>query len=129
MAYQRGRLLEILGRRTEALEIYAQLAAANEEAWFLRAHMGVIHASLGQVSAAMEIDRWLEAMRPAYEAGDVTTWRAGIAARLGDHERATALLAQARREGVPWTELHPIYHFYDALGEYEPFLELMEPKG
>ncbi|MEM7414048.1 MAG: protein kinase [Gemmatimonadota bacterium] len=129
LAYQRGRLLEVLGRRTEALEIYSDLYAANEEAWFLRAHMGVIHASLGQVSAAMEIDRWLAGLGVPYEVGDVTTWRAGIAARLGDQERATALLTQARQEGMPWTELNPIYHLHDALGEYEPFVALMEPQG
>lgn len=129
LAYQRGRLLEVLGRRTEAQEIYSALAAAHQDQWFLRAHMGVIHASLGQVSAAMEIDRWLAELSVPYEAGDITTWRAGIAARLGDHERATALLSQARQEGMPWTELHPIYHLYDALGEYEPFVALMEPQG
>jgi len=53
----------------------------------------------------------------------------GIAARLGDHERAAALLDQAREEGMYWTELHPVFHLYDAMSEYEPFLQAMSPRG
>jgi hypothetical protein len=63
------------------------------------------------------------------EAAQLTTWRAGIAARLGDHERATALLDQAREEGRYWTEIHPIFHLYDAMGDYEPFRVAMAPRG
>jgi len=129
LLYQKGRLLEILGKRTEALEIYSDLHAQHTDAWFLLAHMGVVHASLGQISDAMDVDRWLAEYEVPYGAGNVTSWRAGIAARLGDKERATALLVQARREGMSWTRLHPLFHLYDSMGEYQPFVEMMAPQG
>jgi hypothetical protein len=75
------------------------------------------------------VDRWLETLDIPYDRGGVTTWRAGIAARLGDHERATALLDQAREEGTYWTEIHPVFHLYDAMGNYEPFVHSMAPRG
>ena len=129
LLYQKGRLLEVLGQRSEALAIYQDLYEQTPEAWFLRAHMGVVHASLGHISEAMETDRWLQTLDQDYDEGNVTTWRAGIAARLGDLSRAVALLQQARQEGMAWTELHPLFHLYDAMGEYEPFVEMMAPQG
>jgi tetratricopeptide (TPR) repeat protein len=129
MLYQKGRLMEVLGERAEAIAIYFDLHERNPQAWFILAHMGVIHASLGQISDAMDVDRWLEERDLPWGGGDVTGWRAGIAAGLGDFERATALLQQARQEGMSWTEVHPHFHLYDAMGEYEPFLEMMAPQG
>jgi len=129
LAYQKGRLLEVLDDREQALSIYDELYEGRPEAWFVRAHMGVVLASLGRISDAMEIDRWLEAREAPYGAGEVTTWRAGIAAGLGDSERATALLQQARQEGMPWINTHGIFHLYDVMGEYQPFIDLMAPQG
>ena len=127
LLYQKGRLLEVLGERSEALEIYEELYQQTPEAWFLRAHMGVVHASLGHISEAMETDRWLAELEEPYQQGSVTTWRAGIAARLGDLAKGTALLQQARQEGMPWTEIHPLFHLYDAMGDYAPFVAMMAP--
>lgn len=129
LLYQKGRLLEVLGQRAEALAIYADLYEQTPDAWFLRAHMGVVHASLGHISEAMETDRWLQTLDVPYDQGSITTWRAGIAGRLGDLSRGTALLHQARQEGVAWADLHPLFHLYDAMGAYDPFMELMAPQG
>jgi hypothetical protein len=122
-------LLEVLGQRVEALAIYADLYEQTPDAWFLRAHMGVVHASLGHISEAMETDRWLQTLDVPYDQGSITTWRAGIVGRLGDLSRGTALLHQARQEGVAWADLHPLFHLYDAMGAYDPFMELMAPQG
>jgi tetratricopeptide (TPR) repeat protein/tRNA A-37 threonylcarbamoyl transferase component Bud32 len=129
LLYQRGRLFEIVGEPAEALAIYRELEEQRPEAWFFRAHSGVVLAQLGRISEAMDVDRWLETLDIPYDRGGVTTWRAGIAARLGDHERATALLDQAREEGTYWTEIHPVFHLYDAMGNYEPFVHSMAPRG
>jgi tetratricopeptide (TPR) repeat protein len=129
LLYQKGRLLEVIGEPERALEIYRTLLEESPDAWFFRAHAGVMLASLGRISEAMDTDRWLETLEIPHGEGQITAWRAGIAARLGDHERATALLDQAREEGMYWTEIHPVFHLYDALSEYEPFLEAMAPRG
>jgi tetratricopeptide (TPR) repeat protein len=129
LMYQRGRLLEVLGEPDEALAIYRDLQEQSPEAWFFRAHSGVVLAELGRISEAMDVDRWLETYEVPYGRGGATLWRAGIAARLGDHGRATALLDQAREEGTYWTEIHPVFHLYDAMGSYEPFVRSMEPRG
>ncbi len=91
--------------------------------------MGVLHASLGHVFEAMQTDRWLEARDEGFERGASTAWRAGIAARLGDLARGAALLEQARQEGMFWQYLHPLFHLYDAMGHYEPFVQSMGPRG
>ena len=129
LMYQKARLLEILGDEQEALEVVQALYEESPGVWFFRAHAGVLLASVGRISEAMDVDRWLETVEVPYEAAQVTTWRAGIAARLGDQARATALLDQAREEGRYWTEIHPIFHLYDALGDYEPFIRSMAPRG
>jgi tetratricopeptide (TPR) repeat protein len=129
LLYQKGRLLEILGERAEALAVFRGLYEENPEAWFFRAHAGVMLAGLGRISEAMETDRWLEELEVPYNSGQITTWRAGIAAGLGDDERAAALLDQAREEGMYWTEIHPVFHLYDAMRDYEPFLQAMAPRG
>lgn len=129
LVYQKARLLEIVEEPEGALALIEELHAESPDAWFFRAHAGVLQASLGRISEAMDTDRWLQTMEIPYEAAQITTWRAGIAARLGDHERATALLDQAREEGRYWTEIHPIFHLYDAMGDYEPFRAAMAPRG
>lgn len=129
LMYQKARLLEVLGEPSAALDIVDSLLEESPDAWFFRAHAGVLQASLGRISEAMDVDRWLETLEVPYQAAAITTWRAGIAARLGDHERATALLDQAREEGRYWTEIHPTFHLYDAMGDYEPFRRSMAPRG
>jgi tetratricopeptide (TPR) repeat protein len=129
LLYQKGRLLEVLGERQEALVIYADLYEQTPDAWFLRAHMGVVHASLGHISEAMQTDRWLQALDAPYQSGDVTSWRAGIAARLGDLQQAVALLEQSRQEGMSWTELHALFHLDESMGDYEGFRASMSPTG
>ncbi len=129
LRYQKGRLLEVLGDPLGALEIYEQLHVEHPHFWFFQAHLGVMYASLGRISDARDVDRWLSDFDEPFEEGEITRWRAGIAARLGDHERATALLGQARREGVYWGQLHPVFHLHDAMSDYGPFLELMAPQG
>ena len=128
LAYQKGRLLEVLGDERGALAIYEELYAQLPDAWFLRAHMGVIHATLGHISDAMQIDRWLQTLERPYQQGDVTAWRAGIASALGDLDRGTELLQRARREGVYWSDLHAVFHLHDAMDEHRPFLRAMSPQ-
>ena len=91
--------------------------------------MGVLYASLGRVSDAMDVDRWLASQELPYQAGQVTAWRAGITARLGDKVRATAQLEQARQEGMFWQRLHARFHLHESLGDHAPFVQLMGPAG
>ena len=127
--YQRARLLEILGRKQEALDAYTELLDANPRAWWFHGHQGVMLAWMGDEDGARVVDRWLESLTPEYDQSAVTLWRAGIAARLGERERAVALLQRARLEGRIWDSLHAWFHLYDALGDYQAFELFMAPQG
>jgi tetratricopeptide (TPR) repeat protein len=129
LMYQKGRLLEVLGERRAALAIYEHLLAELPDSWFLRAHAGVLHASLGHISEAMQTDRWLQTLDVPYRRGDVTAWRAGLHAALGDRERANALVERALQQGMPWGELHGVLHLHQSLAEHRPWLRLMGPRG
>jgi hypothetical protein len=89
----------------------------------------MVAAWLGDERAARQAEAWLEQAAPAYGSSTVTTWRAGIAARLGEFERAVTLLHQARREGQFWASTHSWFHLSAALGDYGPFVRFMAPQG
>ena len=129
LEYQKARMLEILGRGDEALAIYRKLYVESPESWWLPGQIGMVSAWLGYAEAAAEADAWLAEATPPYGASTITSWRAGIAARLGDHERAVALLKRARGEGQFWDSTHGWFHVYDALGGYAPFEQFMAPHG
>ena len=127
--YQRARLLEVLERKEEALTAYEELLEANPRAWWFRGHRGVMLAWMGDEEGARNVDRWLASLSPDFDRSAVTLWRAGIAARLGERERAVALLQRARLEGRIWDSLHAWFHLYDALGDYQAFDRFMAPQG
>ncbi|NNF28109.1 MAG: tetratricopeptide repeat protein, partial [Gemmatimonadetes bacterium] len=127
--YQRARLLELLSRKEEALAAYEDLLETNPRAWWLRGHRGVMLAWMGDEEGARTVDSWLQSSTPEYGASAVTLWRAGIAARLGEHKRAVALLQRARLEGRIWDSLHAWFHLYDALGDDPAFQRFMAPQG
>lgn len=129
LLYQKARLLEVLGDASEALVIYRALYAADPESWWLPGQIGMVSAWLGDEAAASEADDWLARATPPYGTSTVTSWRAGIAARLGDTDRAVTLLKQARREGQFWGSTHGWFHLNDALRTEIAFERFMAPHG
>lgn len=92
-------------------------------------YLGVLAAHLGDKEKAREISEKLKNMDQPYIRGQHTLWRARIAAMLGGKEEAVRLLrlslAQGRRYG---SFIYQVYEF-ESLRDYEPFRELMKPRG
>lgn len=78
--------------------------------------------------AARGVDAPLEAWDEPYIRGQHLYWRAVIAARLGQKDRALSLLREAIARGVPYSQLHESEELRP-LADYPPFLELIAPKG
>jgi TolB-like protein/tetratricopeptide (TPR) repeat protein len=66
----------------------------------LRGQLGTIAAGLGDTEAAGRADAWLRDVDWPLQRGSAHLWRARIAARLGEPDRAVAPLRQAFSEGL-----------------------------
>jgi predicted Zn-dependent protease len=95
---------------------------------FYQGALGALAARRGDSKAAREADRALAALRGPYLAGMPTYWRARIAALLGDHDRALALLRTALQEGRTYLELHGEADFV-SLRDMPEFRDLVRIKG
>lgn len=128
---QLGRALFTAGRWTESRAVFEQLLAEGHEPHVARGDLAVAAAALGDRALAEAVDRFYAQMvaeNPA-DNGWATQWRARIAAVLGDRDRAVRLIAQAHAEGWPhWSRDHLVEE-YDSLRGYEPFEEIMTPRG
>jgi tRNA A-37 threonylcarbamoyl transferase component Bud32/tetratricopeptide (TPR) repeat protein len=125
------------GKWDEASTLFERLAGHAK--YGVRAHgvLGVLAARREDVSAARAADDWLSAVDPRHRRGEVSVWRARIAAALGERERAVELLEQAFREGqtrdyfgmygpgMAWFRQDP--HF-EAMEDFPPYHRLMLPR-
>jgi serine/threonine protein kinase/tetratricopeptide (TPR) repeat protein len=133
-----GEALYWAGSWDEASAVFRQLAAHPK--YVVRAHgvFGVLAARRENLADARAADAWLSQVNPRHRRGEVSVWRARIAAALGEQERAVELLQQAFVEGqtqdyfgmysagMSWFRTDP--HF-DSLRDFPPFVALMRPKG
>lgn len=133
-----GAALYWAGRWDAASAIFHQLTGYAKFA--VRAHgvLGVLAARREDRAEANAADAWLAGVDPRHCRGEVSVWRARIAAALGERERAVELLDQAFAEGqtqdysgtygpgMGWFRLDP--HF-EPLRDFPPFVALMRPKG
>lgn len=122
-----GDLLYLAGRWREAHAVVSSIEKEDEH--------GTLLTSRGR--AAARIGREREARQAAAELltddpldkGHSTFRAATILAALGDEAEATNLLRRAVAEGFgfyPW--LHAVWEF-ESLEDYEPFRELVRPRG
>jgi len=104
-------------------------------------HLGVLAARRGDTEEAERVSEWLRDLDAPYLFGRHTYWRARIAAQLGELGDAVRLLRAALAEGLrfsgehgniyvnaPYLALHAEMDL-EPLRDYEPFQELMRPKG
>lgn len=126
-----GRALRTAGRWAESRAVFEQLLDGGHEPHIARGDLAVAAAMLGDRSLAEEVDRSYARMAAENprDNGWATQWRARIAAALGDRERAVRLIVQAHEEGWPHWTWDELVQEYDALRDYEPFREVMRPRG
>ncbi len=96
---------------------------------------GILATKTGERGEAQRHLRWLENSELPHAPGLTVTWRAAIAAHLGEKEEAVALLRGAFEiPGPGWGypriwSIHNGRFYLDPLRGYPPFEELVRPKG
>ena len=129
-------LLEALGRGEEALrvlEVAERKTPGHVNGVGARA---VLLTSLGRAAEAAELVKKLEAWDPRNSRGLPAYWRARLAVRAGDKERAVELLRTAVARGL-WfgdfqastAEFGRNEPEFAVLRGYQPYEQLLKPKG
>lgn len=121
------------GRLEEARRLLDGLVAAPNTTGSTRrlaalGTLGAIAAREGKRAEALRLDGELQASPERYMLGSNTYQRARIHALLGDREAAVDLLQTAILQGMDFSYLHADLTFA-SLHDYEPFQELLKPKG
>ena len=108
---------------------YTELAAEDTSTIMLLGRVGSSAALRGDTATANRISEQLARTTRPYTFGEPSYWRAAIAASLGQREAAVRLITQALGEGArKMPEIHRLEEF-QTLRDYEPFKELLRPKG
>jgi tetratricopeptide (TPR) repeat protein len=126
--FLRAWALCVAERWDEARRAYQQLAQQEpgEIRWL--GALGFLAARRGDRAEALRISEQLRVVKGAYLLGQNTRWRAGIAAWLGEKDRAVELLRAAFAEGV-WHDRAVHQHLDLApLRGYPPFEELIRAR-
>jgi tetratricopeptide (TPR) repeat protein len=126
-----ARSLYTARRWDEAHAYFEQLAADKPDELYIQGRLGTLAARRGDRKEAQRICDDLRQLDRRYLHGKHTVWCARIAALLGDRELAVDLLREALSQGAfnsfelrirPCSDMEPLYG-------YEPFEELLRPKG
>jgi serine/threonine protein kinase/tetratricopeptide (TPR) repeat protein len=116
-------------RWDEAGGIYGSLTAGHPENIDYQGYLGTLAARRGDREGAMKISNELATIDRSFLFGSHTYWRACIASLLGEKERAVALLRESFSQGRSYrVGLHRDINL-EPLWDYQPFKELLRPKG
>jgi len=126
--YRQASTLYVLGKWTEAKELFEGLHSDVPDNITYLGYIGAIEAQAGDKEEALKISKQLEENKKPYSFGHPTYWRARIAALLGDKEGAVTLLRQATKQGFTYPDIHPTEDF-ESLADFPPYIQLMKPKG
>jgi len=124
-----GQLLYQRERWDEAASVFAALAADSANLMTALGYQGTIAVRQGDVESARRFAKELAALELPRMRGVNTAWRAEIAALLGESDEAVALLQRAFSEGLGYGMWIHRDIDLEALRDYGPYQELMEPKG
>jgi serine/threonine protein kinase/tetratricopeptide (TPR) repeat protein len=117
------------GRWDEAGGIFGSLASGHPEDIDYQGSLGTLAARRGDREGAMNVSNELAAIDRRFLNGSHTYWRACIASLLGEKERAVALLRESFSQGRFYrVGLHRDINL-EPLWDYQPFKELLRPKG
>lgn len=129
-------LSEAAGRPEAALEALARLEKRYPGLINVVGARALVLRAMGRVEEAQIDERRLEQWEPRNSRGLPEYWRARIAARAGDKERAVLLLRQALAGGLWFGGFQsPTFDYgrnepeFAPLRGYAPYEELLRPKG
>lgn len=129
-------LNEAAGRPEEALAAIERVARSHPGLINIVGARALVLRTLGRTEEAAAEERRLETWERRNLRGLAEYWRARIAARAGDKERAVALLRQAVAGGIWFGGFNsPTFEYgrsepeFAPLRGYAPFEELLRPKG
>jgi len=128
--YQSGRARGLLlaNRPRDALGLLESMVEEDPDNITLRGLLGVALALTDDPTRAEAQATWLEELDRPFLHGSNTYWRAAILGHLGRKDEAVRLLRRAFEEGLSHQLRHPDPLLLP-LWDYEPFEELMAPKG
>ncbi len=125
-----GTAYRLAERWNEARLVYEQLAQDYPDRIFYQGALGTIAAWLGEREEALRISETLIGKAGPYAFGVEFYFQADIAALLGDRDRAMSLLRDAFAKGFAYSAFNPHADMdLESLRDYEPYQELVRPKG
>jgi tetratricopeptide (TPR) repeat protein len=115
---------------SEARVIYEQLVRENPGETSYLGALGALAARRGDREEALRLSDAIVGTADRYEFGAEPYRQAGIAAQLGERERAVNLLREAFAQGFQHGIYDPHANMdFEPLRDYPPFQELVRPKG
>lgn len=129
-------LLDAVGNHAEALRLIERIAVRDGETANVVGARAIQLRALGRIEAAQVEEKKLERWEPRNSRGLPQYWRARIAARAGERERAVTLLRQAIGGGLWFGGFNsPTFEFgrnepdFAPLRGYAPYDDLVKPRG
>lgn len=113
----------------EAQQYFEQLFQEHPDNQDYRGYVGVIATRLGDREKAKRILEELYSKDEPYLFGSHLYWCARITAVLGEQEHAVDLLREAYGQGWGYGMYELLEMDFESLRNYQPYLELMRPKG
>jgi len=127
--YDLARSLYLAERWQEAEAIFEVLSAEDPDNIDYIGFLGALAARRGNSEGARQISEKLKRIERPYLFGNHTYWRACIDALLGERKQAVTLLRESFAQGGSYgVYLHNDVDL-ESLRDYEPFKELLRPKG
>jgi tetratricopeptide (TPR) repeat protein len=126
--WTRAQALVLLGRLDEAQRITDSLAAEYPAMVDFLGARGAIAARRGDRAVGERVDDSLAALHGPFLLGAPTAWRAGIAAALGDRQRAVQLLSEAISQGYANLYIDDANPMFESLRDDPQFQRLRRPR-
>ncbi|MFI5244020.1 MAG: protein kinase [Gemmatimonadales bacterium] len=126
--WERAQALELGDRWAEAQALADSLSSEHPENVGYLGARGIIAARQGNRAEAERISTALAVLDRPFLRGAHTFQRAGIAAVLGDKQRAVQLLADAIAQGYSDNHLRDFDTNLESLRDYPPYEQLRKPK-
>jgi len=118
------------GNADEARRLYLQLHDEDPQNVTYLTYLGCLAGFADEVDEAHRYIEELGALEvtPRHR-GVIIGCQAGIAASVGERERAMTLLQEAFQHGYPFGPLLHYLRYFDPIRDYPPFQEWIRPKG